>query len=195
MGMAFEVGDMNINRPWITLNLCVSRSVYFSPALSANLTPVRTVKKLGDCQTAGSAQGKEEMPARVNKLHCRIQSWKITKQLLQSFYHIWFFFSPWPRWTLQKWEVLKGKPHMLALLSTDCDVDGKCSLVTSWYTPALVNMLQWALLPRLEQEGKTRSICSQTGSLVVLKSMHLVQCLIFPPEWRANEFYTNSEWV
>lgn len=68
---------------------------YFPPALSANLTPVRTVKYWEDCQTAASAQGKEEMPgACVNKLHCRIQSWKITKQLLQSFYHIWFFFFP-----------------------------------------------------------------------------------------------------
>lgn len=111
--------------------------------------------------------------ACVNKLHCRIQSWKITKQLLQSFYHIWFFLSLWPWWTLQKWEVLKGKSHMLALLSTDGDVDGKCSLLTSWYTPALVNVLQWALLPRLEQEGKLSSICSQTmhqPSLVVLKA-------------------------
>lgn len=99
------------------------------------------------------------------------------------------FFSPWPWWTLQKWEVLKGKSHMLALLSTDCDVDGKCSLLTSWYTPAPVNMLQWALLPRLEQEGKISSICkSSHGSLVVLKAPHLFQCcaVIFPPEWWAN---------
>lgn len=44
---------------------------------------------------------------------------------------------------------------MLALYSTDCDVDGKCSLLTFSYTSALVNVLKWALLLGSEREGKT----------------------------------------
>lgn len=98
MCLAVEVGERNINQLWVSPNLCVSRSAV-NPSLplplSGNLTPARTVKNWESCQTAASAQGKEEMPgACVCKLHCRIRSWKITKQLFQSFYHIWFFFSP-----------------------------------------------------------------------------------------------------
>lgn len=67
---------------------------------------------------------------------------------------------------------------MLALYSTDCDVDGKCSLLTFSYTSALVNVLKWALLPGSEREGKNHP------SSAVLKALHLFQCctVIFPPE-------------
>lgn len=86
MWLEVEVGEMNINQLRISPNLCVSRGAVnpsLPPYLSANLTPTGTVKNWEDCQTAGSAQGKEEMPGVcVNKPHCRIQSWKITKQLL-----------------------------------------------------------------------------------------------------------------
>lgn len=65
MCLAAEVGEGNINQLWVSPNLCVSRSAV-TPSLplplSGNLTPVRTVKNWESCQTAGSAQGKEEMP-------------------------------------------------------------------------------------------------------------------------------------
>lgn len=144
-----------------TESVCFQK--YFPPALSANLTPIRTVKKIGrTARLLLQHKGRKRCLVLVSiNFTVGFRAGKLPSNYYRVFITSGSFFSPWPWWTLQKWEVLKGKSHMLALLSTDCDVHGKRSLLTSWYIPALVNMLQWGLLPRLEQEGKISSICSQ----------------------------------
>lgn len=122
--------------------------------------------------------------ACVNKLHCRIQSWKITKQLLQSFYHIWFFFPVALMNRLEMGSCERQAPYVSS---------AQHGLRCGWQMQTAYILIHFCSCqrakvgsaPRIGAEGKNHfNLQSNHGSLVVLKAPHLFQCcaVIFPPE-------------
>lgn len=160
--------------------------VFPSCPLSKPHSNKNSKKNWEDCQTAASAQGKEEMPgACVNKLHCRIQSWKITKQLLQSFYHIWFFFFPV---ALMNPSEMGSSERQIPYASSP-----QHRLRYGWQMQPAYLLIhscssQHATVGSAPKIGAGRknqlNLQSSHGSLVVVKAPHLFQCcaVIFPPE-------------
>lgn len=174
---------MNINQN-NTESVCFQKRVFPSRPLSKPHSNKNSKKNGRTARVLVQHKGRKRCMVLVSiNFTVGFRAGKLPSNYYRVFITSGSFFSLWPWWTLQKWEVLKGKSHMLALLSTDCDVDGKCSLIHSCSN-------QHATMGSAPKIGAGRknqfNLQWNHGSLVVLKA-----CTWF----RAWSFLQNDEQI
>lgn len=147
------------------------------PSLSANLTPVRAVQKLGGLPECWFSTREGRDACCFSQLTA-LQDPELEnpQHLCQRFCHSCSsLFSPL---ALMSPSAMGSSERQIPDASSP-----QHSLFTSCSTSALVSVLQWALLPGLvQEEQKQLSLQSKHVGWVMLKHHTCLGAVIFPPE-------------